>query len=152
MAQFRFRLQTVLEQRERDERDQQMVVAAIERDRLALESRIRNCQLQIDQERRTLSKALGPGQSVDLSQVRMQAGAALNYHFDAQRTVLELAGVFQKLKEARALLAKAAARKKAVELLREQHLEAFNKEQSRRENNELDDMTVMRFRMKNEVA
>jgi len=152
MAQFRFRLQTVLEQRERDERDQQMIVAAIERDRLALESRIRNCQLQMDQERRTLSQALVPGKSVDLSHVKMQAGAALNYHFDAQRTVLELAGVFQKLKEARELLAKAAARKKAVELLREQHLEAFNKEQSRRENNELDDMTVMRFRMKNEVA
>ncbi len=152
MAQFRFRLQTVLEQRAREERDQQMVVAAIERERLALESRIRNCQQQMDSERTTLSRALSPGKAVDLSQVRMQAGAALNYHFDAQRTVLELAGVFKKLKEARKLLAQAASRKKAVELLREQQLEAFKSEQSRRENSELDDMTVMRFRMKNEVA
>lgn len=152
MAQFRFRLQTVLEQRAREERDQQMVVAAIERERLALESRIRNCQQQMDSERITLSRALSPGKAVDLSQVRMQAGAALNYHFDAQRTVLELAGVFKKLKEARKLLAQAASRKKAVELLREQQLEAFKSEQSRRENSELDDMTVMRFRMKNEVA
>ncbi|MGV6814871.1 MAG: flagellar export protein FliJ [Phycisphaerales bacterium] len=152
MPKFRFKLQTVLEQREREERDQQLVVAALERDRLALEARIRGCQQRMDEERSTLSQALAGGQRVDLSQVRLQAGAALNYHFDAQRAVLELAGVFGKLTAARNDLARLAARKKAVELLREQHRAAFEREQSRREDQELDDMTVMRFHRTDEVA
>ena len=42
MARFRFRLQPVLRQRELAERDEQLVVAAIERDRLGLEDRLRS--------------------------------------------------------------------------------------------------------------
>lgn len=145
MPRFRFKLQPVLDQREREERDKQMVVASFERERLALESRIRICQQMMDDERTTLSAALATGQRVDLKSVKMQAGAALTHNFQAQRTVLELAGVFRKLKLAREELAGAAARRKAVELLRDQQQAAFKRAQDMKESHELDEMSVMRF-------
>lgn len=145
MKRFLFKLQPVLDQREREERDKQLAVALLDRDRLALESRIRMFQGMIEDERSTLSSALGSGQRVDLQAVKMQAGATLRHHFGAQRTVLELAGVFKKLTIARQELGQAAARRKAVELLRDQQLEAHKAEINRQESNELDDLSVMRF-------
>ncbi len=144
MSKFVFKLQPVLDQRERDERDHQLVVAQLESERLALESRIRMCQQMMDDERSTLSQALAPGQQVDLKAVKMQAGASLTHNFEAQRTVLELAGVFRKLQSAREALVQAAAKRKAVELLRDQQKEAFKQEQDRREAQDLDEMSVMR--------
>ena len=144
MARFVFKLQPVLEQRERNERDKMLVVAELERARLALESRIRMCQQMMSDERRTLAQALGVGQRVDLQAVKLQAGASLKHNFDAQRAVLELAGVYRKLESARAELAQASASKKAVEMLRDQQREAFEREQDRRETRELDEMSVMR--------
>ncbi len=145
MPRFRFKLQPVLDQREREERDKQLIVAELERERLALESRIRMCQQMMEDERATLSQALMSGQRVDLQTVKMQAGASLKHHFEAQRTVLELAGVFRKIQFAREELAQAAARRKAVELLRDQHLEAFKQAIERKESHDLDEMSVMRF-------
>jgi len=135
----------VLDQRKREERDKQLVVARFERDRLALESRIRLCQQMMEDERTTLSQALATGQRVDLMAVKMQAGASLKHNFEAQRTVLELAGVFRKLNGARQKLAQSAARRKAVELLRDQQFEAFKREQDKKESHELDEISVMRF-------
>ena len=145
MPRFKFKLQPVLEQREREEREKQLAVALLERERLALESRIRMCQQMMEDERTTLSAALGTGQRVDLKAVKMQAGASLKHNFEAQRTVLELAGVFRKLQGARQELVSAAASRKAVELLRDQQLEAFNQDQKMKESHELDEMSVMRF-------
>lgn len=146
MSKFRFKLQPVLDQRGREERDKQLIVGAFERERLALESRIRLCQQMMEDERTTLSSALAVGQRVDLKAVKMQAGAALTHNFDAQRAVLELAGVFHKLKAARQELTAAAARRKAVELLRDQQQEAFKRVEDMKESRELDEMSVMRFR------
>lgn len=145
MATFRFRLQPVLDQRAREERDKQLVVAELDRERLALESRIRTCQQMMSDERQTLSQTLSSGQRVDLRAVKMQAGASLKHNFDAQRTVLELAGVFKRLEAARRELVQASARRKAVELLREQQRAAFEREQDLREARDLDEMSVMRF-------
>ncbi|PCI09882.1 hypothetical protein COB72_05175 [bacterium] len=146
MPRFKFKLQPVLDQRQREERDKQLVVALLERERLALESRIRQCQLMMEDERLTLSAALATGQSVDLRAVKMQAGATLGHNFDAQRAVLELAGVFHKLKAARQVLVQAAARRKAIELLRDRQLEEYQRAINLKESQELDEMTVMRFR------
>ncbi|MEX0876804.1 MAG: flagellar FliJ family protein [Phycisphaerales bacterium] len=145
MARFVFKLQPVLDQRAREERDKQLIVAGLERERLALESRIRTCQQMMGDERRTLSQALSHGQRVDLRAVKMQAGASLKHNFDAQRTVLELASVFKKLSAARSELAHASARRKAVELLRDQQRRVFMKELDRREAQDLDEMSVMRY-------
>ena len=144
MPRFVFKLQPVLEQRLREERERMLEVAELERTRLALESRIRECQHLMSDERRALASALGVGQRVDLQSVRLQAGASLRHNFDAQRAVLELAGVFRKLESARASLAHASARRKAVELLRDQQKTTFEREQDQRETRELDEISVMR--------
>lgn len=146
MSRFIFKLQPVLDQREREERDQMLVVAELQRERLALESRIRACQDSMSDERRTLASVLGVGQRVDVRAVKLQAGASLKHNFDAQRAVLELAGVHKRLEAARVQLAQASAKKKAVELLRDQQRTAFEREQNRRETQELDELSVMRFR------
>lgn len=144
MARFVFKLQPVLDQRERAERDQMLVVAELERERLALESRIRGCQGMMSDERRTLASALGVGQRVDVRAVKMQAGASLKHNFDAQRAVLELAGVFKRLESARRELAALSAKKKAVEMMREQQLKDFRRSLDMKEAHELDEMSVMR--------
>ena len=127
-----------------------LVVSELERERLALESRIRNCQLMMRDERQSLSDALGVGRRVDLQAVKMQAGASLRHNFDAQRAVLELASVYKKLEGARKELTQAQARKKAVEMLRDQQRRAFEQEQDRRETRELDEISVMRHARRNE--
>jgi len=144
MPRFRFNLQPVLELREREEREKQIVFAGFERERVELENRIRACQTMMDDEKRALRDALGASGSVDLQSVKMQAGATLGHHLDAHRAVLELAGVYSKIEGARAELIKASAARKAVELLRERAYEAFKQELNAREANELDELAVMR--------
>jgi len=144
MPRFVFKLQPVLDQRQREERGKQLAVAQLERERLALESRIRSCQSMMSDERRQLSAALSSGGRVDLRSVRLQAGASLKHNFDAQRASLELAGVYRKLIGAREELARASSRRKAVELLRDQQRRAFEAQQDRMEALDLDEMSVMR--------
>jgi flagellar export protein FliJ len=145
MARFRFRLQPVLAQREREEQARMMAVAAIERERLALENRLRACQGRIAGGRADISAALSGGR-VDLGAARMQAGATLRDDQEARRTVLELAGTLKRLESSRAELARAAARRRAIELLRDRDLERFRAEENRREALDLDDLVVMRTR------
>lgn len=152
MPRFRFNLQPVLELREREEREKQIVFAGFERERVELESRIRRCQTMMDDEKRALRDALGASGSVDLQSVKMQAGATLGHHLDAHRAVLELAGVYSKIEGARAELIKASAARKAVELLRERAYEAFKHELSAREANELDELAVMRHARTKEMT
>jgi flagellar FliJ protein len=134
----------VLDQRERAEREKQLAFAAIDRQRIALEDRIRRCQSMMDEEKRVMRDALGAGGSVDLQSVKLQAGATLGHHLDAHRAVLELAGVFTKLEQAREELIRASAARKAVELLKEQAHEAYKKELNAREARETDELAVMR--------
>jgi len=153
MPRFVFKLQPVLDQRIREERNQMLVVSELERERLALESRIRGCQQMMGDERRELTQTLGVGQRVDLKAVKLQAGASLRHNFDAQRAVLELAGVFKRLEVEREELVRVSARRKAVEMLRDQQREAFERAQDRRETHELDEMSVLRHgRDKGRVA
>jgi flagellar export protein FliJ len=153
MPRFVFKLQPVLDQRAREERDQMLVVAELERERLALESRIRGCQQMMSDERKVLTQSLGVGDRVDIKEIKMQAGASLRHNFEAQRAVLELASVFKRLETERAKLVQTSARRKAVELLRDQQLETFNRALDRRETAALDEMSVIRHgRDKGHVA
>jgi flagellar export protein FliJ len=145
LARFKFRLQPVLAQREREEKEQMRIVADIERERLDLEARIRACQHRIVAGRQEIAASLGGGR-VDLGAARLQAGATLRDDQDARRAVLELAGVMKRLAAARGDLAAASARRRAIELLRDRELERFRAEGARRETMELDDLLVMRAR------
>lgn len=151
---FTFNLQAVLDQRERLEEARRRVVADLERERLAVEQRLRGYQRSITAAKQDLRRELGGERGVtrdtddaerlSLSAVRMQAGASLRLVSLAQQTVLELAGLHKRLDAARLELLEAATQKKAVELLRQKRLDEWKQEGRRRENAELDEMTVMR--------
>ena len=140
MGVFRFRLQPVLDQRLRQERDRQLVVAAHERERLSLEAEVLACRGVVVQERADLRERLAGG-SVDLRGARVQAHASLGAMLRTQRAALQLAGVNARLEMARRELLRATAARKAAELLRERQFEAWRYEQERRERIELDEIT-----------
>lgn len=122
-----------------------VAVAALERERVALENRIRACQGRIVAGRSEITAVLSGGR-VDLGAARMQAGATLRDDQEARRAVLELTGVHKRLESARAELVRAASRRRAIELLRDRELERFRAEENRRETVDLDDLVVMRHR------
>ena len=149
MPRFRFQLEPVLEQRRRAEERCQLAVAALERQRLDIERALRGLEQGIRQERAELRRHLGaPGAAGDgavaLRDARLQAAAAFHLDTRARQEVLRLAGLHKRLDASRAELLRAATARKAVELLRERRLEAWNREQSRLESARVDELAVMR--------
>lgn len=149
---FVFRLQAVLDQRERLVDVKQRAVAELERERSVVEDRLRGYQRAISSAKEDLRRELGAERAsasdsmrpVSLASVRMQAGASLKLVALAQQTAIELAGVHKRVDAARLELLAAMTQKKAVELLREKRLQEWKQEQRRRENAELDELVVMR--------
>ena len=62
-AKFRFRLQPVLDQRERVEQAKQLRVAELERERIVVEEKLRRCQSDIQDAKLDLRMRLGGGGS-----------------------------------------------------------------------------------------
>lgn len=151
MARFEFKLEAALDQRKRAERERQLVVARLEQQRVAIESRVKDVQQRLSAERDTLRVLLGggqrgstPGAGVSVTAVRMQATAGLHGFTELRTLAVELAGVLKRLETARAHLLAATVARKAVDKLRERQLERWKREQERRESAELDDLTLMR--------
>ncbi len=152
---FVFKLQPVLDQRLREEKRHQRLVAEIERRRLEIEERIRACQRGIAAAKEDLRDRLGAGRSgqgVALLDVRMQASASLHLVGLAQQAVFELAGVHKHVDAARLELLKAATARKAVELLKTRRLEQWKRDLARREAAEADELNVMRHARKEDAA
>jgi flagellar protein FliJ len=141
MAKFVFKLEAVLRQRRTEERDQQLAVAQIERARLSLESQLRGIQGTIVAEREELRLAL-TSKRVGFSDIRLQAGTESALRRQAQRLVLELAGVHKRLDRAREKLVRASARRKAIERLRERRYEAWAEDRKRKEAASLDELNI----------
>jgi flagellar FliJ protein len=139
MAVFKFRMQRLLEQREREEGFAQRDVAELQRECIAIENAIRNRQLMIDDAKEGIRAALSGG-SVDPRAARMQAGESIHHVMHAQRLALLLAGVHTRLEQARRALQECMKRRKAVELLRDRDFERWKRELDRREAAELDDI------------
>jgi flagellar export protein FliJ len=70
----------------------------------------------------------------------------------AQRTVLEMAGLEKQLARAKADLVEAARRRRALEILREQRLRAFQEVDARREREQLDEFAQTGLRLQAEAA
>jgi flagellar FliJ protein len=138
---FRFKLQAVLDHREMVEQERQRAVAALERERVRLEEVIREAQQAILREQAGQRSGLSAG---DLLAARRQSAAAAHHSTGAQRAALELAGVHKRLLNARAALLQAAKERKAVDLLRERHFDAWRNEENRREASAVDELAVMR--------
>ncbi|MEQ8769927.1 MAG: flagellar export protein FliJ [Phycisphaerales bacterium] len=139
MKGFVFRLQPVLDMRQREERERQRVVAQLERERVGLENELRTCQETVSREREDLRDRLIGG-AIDVSGARWQAHASLDAMRRSKHAALKLAGVFAKLELARRSLMTATSRRRAVELLRDRQYEAWKAEQAKRERLELDEI------------
>lgn len=160
---FRFSLEAVLQQRRASEETHQRRVAELERERLAIEDRIRGHQRSITSAKQDLRRRLCvekrdgrpdgvPGTGVSLADVKMQANASLHMVARAQQAVLELAGLHRRLDAARLELLKATTERKAVELLKAKRLQEWQQENRRKEDAELDEINVTRHARNQEAA
>ena len=141
MAKFVFKLEPVLKQRRNEERDEQLAVAEIERQRIGLEHRIRDLQSRIAAERLELRRVLVSGGN-GFDDIRRQAGAANVLNAQTQRLVLELAGVHRRLDKARSKLQLATRRRKAMGRLRGRRYEAWAMDERRKEAVAADDLNI----------
>jgi flagellar FliJ protein len=145
MAKFRFQLDAVLRQRLAIERQKQLGVAELERERVEMENQIRTLQSSLATEKQTMREALAPkADPILLRDVRAQANASLHLVARAQQTVLKLAGVHARLDRARRDLLEAVTQRRAVETLKQRRYEAWLLEQRGVEARALDEMAVMR--------
>ena len=140
MPRFRFPLDPLIRMRQRTERERMTEVAELERQRVALEDRIRACQSRIVSGKSAVREGLVG--AVDLTALRGEAAGALHATREAQRLVLELAGVHRRLEEARRRLAEAARDRRAVELLRERRLAEFRRAVRKQEEAEIDELAA----------
>lgn len=143
---FRFRLEPVLTMRKREERDAQIEVARLERERQRVRSGIEHAHAASRASDDELVGILGRG-GVDLRSARLQANTSMRLRFDARRALGELDRLGEELSRARAALAQAAARRKGVELLKEKHRAAYEQAIKQRETRELDDTNNARAAM-----
>jgi flagellar FliJ protein len=142
MAKFRFELQAVLDARLRAEEVVQRRVAELEASRRRLEDGLRERQSRIGESREQLRGRLTG--SIDPNMLRGQANASLAGMRDAQRVVLELAGIHRRLQGVLEELRAASRDRRAVEILKEHRFEEWRCEQDRREQAELDEISVIR--------
>jgi flagellar export protein FliJ len=132
---FKFRLQPVLEQRERIEQEKQRRFSELERERIAIEETMRACQQNIRNAKVDLRDRLGgnggSGAMVVIPEVRAQANASLHMEAKARQTAMALAGAYKRLEYARAELLRAATDRRAVELLRDRWHEEWRQAERR---------------------
>ncbi len=153
---FKFRLQPVLDQRERIEQAKQLRVAELERERLAVEETLRTCQRDIQAAKVDLRERLSGAHTgvadptmgrgmVVIPEVRAQASASIHLEAKARLAAMELAGAYKRLERARQELLQAATAKKAVELLKERRFDEWRKERSRVEASMTDEAATQQF-------
>lgn len=143
MARFVFTLGPVLRQRVREEEAAQRVMAERERVRLAAEREVIAIEARMEGERREWRGRLGIEGTVDVREVRMQAGVAIRDMAALRRAMLSLAAAEKQVRDARAALLEAARRRRAIEELRERRWMEWKAERARVEQRTLDDLVVM---------
>ena len=141
MARFNFALDPLLRARQRDEQAAQCDVATIQRERLDLETRIRLKQRSISESKQELKGALVG--MLHMDNLHGYAGNSLRQMRDAQRIVLELAGVHRRLEASRGILLEKVKRRRAIELLRERRFEQWKADQARADRNAQDELAVI---------
>jgi flagellar FliJ protein len=148
MARFRFALQRVLDLRLDEEEVKRRALASIERRRRDLEESLRTRQAEILAARSAWRGELTG--EIDPATLRHHATAGIGILRKAQRTVLEIASLEKGIAKARAEAVDAARARRALELLRERRLAAFNELESRREQASLDEFGAFAARSGNE--
>ncbi|MBN4052520.1 flagellar FliJ family protein [bacterium AH-315-K20] len=145
MARFVFELESLLEQRRREERDRMKRVAEVERDRVEIEQEAAALARAFHDEQDALRRELGEGVGVDLGRVRLQSNASLHGLRKRHELALRGAAMLKRLDTARRSLLEATTRRRAVELLRERRYEAWVAAERTKEAREVDELVTARF-------
>ncbi len=140
MPKFVFKLQSLLEARRRAEETEQRAVAALERERLALEDLLRDRQGEIIETKHGIRQTLVG--RIDLRDLRLRAGMSLHLVRQAQQLALQLAGLHKRIEAARAVLLEATVGRRAMELLRDRHLARWKRALDKAETALLDELAV----------
>jgi flagellar FliJ protein len=140
-AKFNFTLEPLLRARRLQEQERQRAVAEIERQRIAIEDELRRQQDRIASAKGSMREQLVG--AIDAWSLRMHAASSMAVMRQAQRAVLELAGVHRRLESARVELVEAMRSRRAVELLRERRYEAWKMEVDRAEASALDELAII---------
>lgn len=143
MAGFVFRYETLLQHRRRIEDERQRDLAKLMRGRMLFLDRLRGMQDTIRQSKHDMGASLTG--KVDLSQVSQFARYSQTCAQQGREIVVKLAGLEKQIDAAREQLMEAVRQRKALELLRERHLEEWKFEQARKEAIELDDLATQRY-------
>lgn len=141
MPRFRFPLDALLKTRRVAEQHAQRALAEVQRERLAIEQRLRRQQQSIAVGRESMRHALLG--AVDTNVLRMHAASSMQQARQAQRLALELAGVHRRLESARVDLIEASSARRALELLREKRLAEWRVAAERAETAALDELAVI---------
>lgn len=143
MAQFQFKLETVLEQRRAIEDKCQRELAKVLRQRMILLDQLRLMQSNIVQSKADLRDGLVG--DVDMVRVAQFARYSGQTTVRAQAIVTRLATIERQAEMARQQLLESTQARKAIERLREKQYSKWKTEQDRREAALLDEMGVGQY-------
>ncbi|MCW5757616.1 MAG: flagellar FliJ family protein [Phycisphaeraceae bacterium] len=139
---FEFELQAVLEQRCREERRAQALLAHVEAERLRVEASIQEIARSVDAEREA-ARAWMTGR-VPAASLRDRVAGELGADRRARALAVQLAGVRRRLESARGLLREASVRREALDRLRHKRWREWLDTLEKAEQREFDDLMVMR--------
>lgn len=139
MSRFVFKLEPVLRARQALQRQHQRAVAKLERQRVMLETRLRNQQERLREGQEALRERLVG--NVDTDELRLHAKSALAVTRHAQSMVINLATVHQELQTARIELLEARKQCLAIKILRQRRYEDWQRAEARKEQGVLDDLS-----------
>lgn len=143
---FRFRLQKVLDHRLRLEDEAKREYLAAQANTLEAIRLLEQLYVAIDVARQRGHELVTGGPDLRMTPTLQHTDLFINgqkIRIERQRTkVRELKTIEEEKQE---LLAQAAREKKTLEKLREKHLQEYRKERDRKEQEEADDLSVMRY-------
>lgn len=138
MAKFKFNLAPLLKVRTQAEEAAQRVLAGHESERVRLENMLRSQQMMLQDSSHAMRERL-VGQ-LNVTELRLHATSALVGARDANRIVLELAGVHKQIDAARRELIEARKKRMAIERLRERRFEDWRARVNKAEDDLLDEI------------
>lgn len=143
MAAFKFKLESVLRQRQMEEDQRQRDLAKLLRQRMIFHNELQTMQRSIVESKRDLAGGLVG--RVDLGSVSGFARYSGQLAQRAHAIVARLAGLEKQIAPTRQRLIEASRARRAIERLRERHYRQWLLQMQRREASQLDEIGVTRF-------
>lgn len=150
MPAFHFPFQSLLNQRERAEKQCQRALAELFHKRATWMQRIQSHQHQLRDSKASMKDALQG--RVDLDAVTGFARLSAATQVQGHASVRGLAALEQEIDNARAVLREATRQRKSLELIRDRRYQAWKQQQDRRETRENDEVGAMLVAMREREA